>query len=506
VSEWADERDLGSRGATRTGSNPVFPISRAGFRAVRLGLLSEFEPKAQARACPEIVKGRHVHLKITTEPLENHQLLLTIEVDEEQTQQAMQRVARQIAKQANIPGFRKGKAPYGLIVQHYGEDTIRKEAADMLAEEVYREALEQEGITPYASGVLEDLELDPITFKLSVPLRPTIDLGDYRSYRLPPSKVSVDEEQVQQTLERIREQNAVLELVERPSALSDGVTISLLGQTAGGEEFLKGDDIRMLLDAESTDPVPGFAEAIVGMNAGEERTFTMTLPDDFPQEELQGQEAEFTVKLAEVYESILPALDDDLARTVGNYDSLKELEKHTKEQLLQAAQEQADAEYAQQVLKAIIEQAHVEYPPVMLEETLSEVVEEVEQVMKREARLSLEDYLRIQNKTREELRQELEPRATARLKRALVMGEVVRLEGLEVDEEEISAQIEKVSTPWGVRADEVRASLSSEGGRQTMRSRLLGNKAVQRLIAIAKGEVPEAVPAKVHEASEEHEV
>jgi trigger factor len=180
------------------------------------------------------------------------------------------------------------------------------------------------------------------------------------------------------------------------------------------------------------------------------------------------------------------------------------LEEQVKEQLRVAAQGKADEEYTQQVLEAIIEQAQVEYPPVMLKETLDEVVEEIEQVVKRDARLSIEDYLRIQNKTMEELRQDLEPRAASRLKSALVLREVVRLEGLKVNEGEINVQIEQVSASWGVRAGEVRTSLNSEGGRRSMEHRLLTNKAVQRLVAIAKGEMTEVAVAEAHEA-EAHE-
>ncbi|MDY6875220.1 MAG: trigger factor [Chloroflexota bacterium] len=430
-------------------------------------------------------------MKITTEPLENCQLALTIEVDEERAQQAMRRAARQIARQVNVPGFRKGKAPYGVIVQRHGEDAVRQEAADLLAQEVYREALEQEGIEPYAPGVLDEVLLHPVTFRFTIPLRPTVDLGEYRDYRLKISKAKVSKKEVQQALETVREQNAVLEPVDRPSALNDVVVVDVEGQTAEGVVFLKGDDTRILLDAESSDPAPGFAEAIVGMEAGEERTFTLTLPDTFPREELQGQEAEFTVRLVEVYERTLPELDDDLARTVGNLDSFKELRYHVREQLQQAAQEKADKEYARQVLGAVIEQSQVEYPPVILEEELDAVVEDFEREVVSKARLSLEDYLRIQGETMEELREELKPQAVARLTRAIALGEVVRLEGLEVGEEELDAHIEEVSAAWGARADDVRTSLASGKSRRAMRSRLLADAAVQRLVAIAKGEAEE---------------
>jgi len=444
-------------------------------------------------------------LKVTTEPSENRQLLLTIEVDEERAEQAMRQMARRIAKQAKIPGFRKGKAPYSLIVQRYGEDAIRKEAVEALAKVAYREALEQEEIEPYAPAELDEVVLHPITLKFTVPLRPTVELGDYSNYRLKPRKVRVYKKEVQQALEEIREQNVILEPVERPAALNDRVVINLVGQTSEGVEFLREDNVRILLDAENADPTPGFAEAIVGMKADEERTFTLTLSDDFPREELRGQEAEFTVKMIEVYKSILPELDDDLARTIGNFDSLKKLEKHIKEQLQQAAQQKADKEYAEHVVGDILEQAQVEYPPVMLEKELDKAVREFEQTVRREMRLPLEDYLRFQNQTVEELREELKPRTAARLKRALVLGEVVGLEGLEVDEEEINARIEDVSAPWGTRADEVRSSLSSDEGRQAVRSRLLADKAVRRLVAIAQEEAPEAVSAEEQGTEESKE-
>jgi trigger factor len=242
------------------------------------------------------------------------------------------------------------------------------------------------------------------------------------------------------------------------------------------------------VEADNDYPAPGFSEEIVGMATGDERTFTLTLPDDFPREDLRGQEAEFSVKMVEVYDQTIPDLDDDLARTVGNFDSLKELEEQVKEQLLQAARREADQAYAEQVIEDMLEEVQVEYPPTLLEAELDDVVEESERMIKRDTKLSLEDYLRLQSQTIEELREELRPSAETRLRRALLLGEVAQAEGLEVDEGEIQAQVEAVSAQWGVRSEEVRTSLISDSGQRAVRSRLLAAKAVQRLVAIAKGE------------------
>jgi len=245
------------------------------------------------------------------------------------------------------------------------------------------------------------------------------------------------------------------------------------------------------LEPDITYPAPGFTEAIAGMEIDEERIVTLTLPDDFPREDLRGQEAEFTVKLKEVYDSTLPDLDDDLARSVGNYDTIKDLESHIKDQLREAAEREANEGYATQVLDAVVEQAQVEYPPVMLERELNAAVREYESLVKRQAKLPLEDYLRIQGQTMDELHEQLTPNVEAQLKRALVLGEIAELEALEVDDKEIDSQIEAASASWGIRAEQVRASLSSDAGQQGVRSRMLANKTVQRLVAIAKGEAPE---------------
>ena len=442
-------------------------------------------------------------MNITTESLENRQMRLIIELDEKETQQAMQRAARNISRQVNIPGFRKGKAPYDLILQRFGEDTVRKEAAEAVLEEVYDKALEQERIEPYAPAALEKADLDPIAFTFTIPLRPVIELGDYRDYRLKYKQAKVNKSQVEEALEDIRMQNAILELVERPAQMGDGASVSF-SVTVGEEVVLKEDTAHVMVEADASYPASGFAQELVGMSAGDERTFTLTLPDDFPREELRGQEAGFSAKMMEVYDQTIPDLDDDLARTVGGFGSLKELEKQVKEQLRQGAQQGIDQEYVEQVLGDLIERARIEYPPVLLERELDEVLEEFKQVVRRDARLSLEDYLRLQNKALEEFREELAPSAEARLKRALLLGQVAQVEELDVDKEEIRAQIDAICAPWGVRAEEMRSSLYTEAGQQAVRRRLLTNKALQRLVAIAKGEM-EAGAGEEEKASEGQE-
>ncbi len=419
-------------------------------------------------------------MKITTESLGNRQLSLTVEMDEERANRALRRAARWVSKEVNIPGFRRGKAPYSVVVQRYGEDVIIKKIADMLAEEVFKEAVEQEGIEVYAPGELKEVKLHPLTLVFTLHLEPVIDLGHYREYRLPYPEVTVSNEDLWDALEDIREQNALLEPAERPIADGDFIVLDLVGQV-DDEIVFEEKESEVLVGAEEI--VPGLFDAIVGMEIDEERTFALTLPADFPHEDLRGEEANFTVEVIEVYNRILPELEDDLARTVGKFDTFEELEAEVRGRLLETAQKEADDEYASQVMKDIVSQAQVEYSPILIEKKLDQMVSNFEQSVKNQYHLALEDYLRIQGQTVENLRKGTRSEAEASLKQSLVLGEVVKREGLEVSSEEMEDLVSEISA-------EQRRSLTDEEV-ESVHSSMLGNKAVQRLVAIAKGEAPE---------------
>jgi trigger factor len=409
-------------------------------------------------------------LKITSEPIGERQLSLTIEVERERVNRARRRVARQISREINIPGFRKGRAPYDVVVQRLGQRVVREELVSLLVDDVYREALEQADITPYAPGTLEETQFDPLILTFTVPLAPEVELGDYRSYRRPFSGPEVSEEAVTRALEAVQEQNAILAPLDRP------------------EVFVHEEEARILLDPEASEPVPGLIDALMGVEKGEERTFTLVLPADFELEELRVTEAQFTAQARGIYERIVPQLDDDLARTVGNYDTFEELRSDVRQRLWERKRANAEGEYADQVLQDVIDQTIVSFPPVIFDEALEHAVESYEKQIERREHMLLEDYLRIQGKTMEDVREELKPEVEQSLKRSLVLGEVVQQEDLAVSDEELDVQIAESSEQYGENADEVRAALSSPEGRRDLRNRMLANKAVQRLVAIAKGE------------------
>ncbi len=425
-----------------------------------------------------------LELNITRESAGPCVVQLTVEIPAEQVQREMQRTAKKIARGTNIPGFRKGKAPYRIILQRYGEETILHETAENLVDRVYREVLEREELIPYAPGDLVEMELEPMRFVFTVPLAPVVELGDYRSLRLKPPSVRVMKKEVAEILDYLREENAVLDPAEgRGARAGDMLVIDVEGRAEDGSVFMKDSEVEVVLDPDEEYPAPGFFRALEGIKVDEERTFWLDMPEG-----RSPQRAEFTVRLVELFDRTLPELDDDLARTVGNFDSLKELKKDIKAQLRQHKQEEADTEFADKVIKAVVAQATIEYPPEALEEELDDVVEQFGQQVRRERQMSLADYLKVTRQTEEELREELRPAAKRRLEHSLVLAQVVSQEGLEVSEEEIAQRITEIVAAWEDRSDIVREVLEREENRRRIANDLLVDKVVDRLVAIARGE------------------
>lgn len=427
-------------------------------------------------------------MKITREDLGDRQVKLTITVDQERVDRALRGVARRVSKDYNIPGFRRGRAPYHVILQRFGRETLLGEIVDELGQEVFKEALESEELKPYDVGVLEDVQLDPLVFQLRVPLMPKVDLGDYRQLRLEAPEVTVEAQKVEDELERLRQANVILEPAgDRPAQIGDWVSLDVNAQI-GGESLIDREAHEMVLDAEKKEFELGFAEQVVGIKAGEEKQFALTLSDDWGEEQA-GQEAAFAVTLHEIRSRILPELDDDLARTIGDYDTLEELRKAIRDQFEADARREADAGYAEAVLEALVAQSTIEYPPQLIEEHVEDEVKDLERRLEAQ-NLPLDDYFKLTGQTEETYRESLRPRTGAAVRRGLALSELARQEKLGVEWEEVSDRISLLSAGWGDRAGEVREMLSEPAQVRSITNRLLTDKAVQRLVDIAKGQAP----------------
>jgi trigger factor len=446
-------------------------------------------------------------LKIEKELLDNCIAKLTVQVDDEQVQPALKAAARKISKQYKIPGFRPGKAPYEVVLRQFGEDMLYQNAVDELGQKVYEAALDQEKLDAYATGSLDDIQLKPMVLKFTVPLRPEVELGDHRALRLPYAAPGVTDEAVQDAVEHLREHQAVLDPVERPAALGDVAALDVKAFLNTGEnpsDFLMADeDVTFLMDEKGTWPMPGFAPMVVGLQAGDEKKFDLTFPDDYSNTSLRGQTAHCEVKVKEVKNRSLPEWSDELAKSMGDYESLADLRQKVRAELEARARASVDDEYRSKAVDALVDQAQIKYPPMLLQQELDGVVEDYDRRL-REQRLTLDDYLKIEKKTKEQFREEQLPTAERRLKRALVLGKIVELERLTVSDEDVDAEIDAFVQLVGAAGENMRKSLSNRNSRNALAVDLITGKAVRRVADIAKGEdIPLPEPeAKVEAAAE----
>lgn len=437
-------------------------------------------------------------MKITSEELADRQVVLTVEVEEERTQRALQQAAYRLSRRIRIPGFRPGKAPYPIVLRTVGEARLRAEAFEAIGQQLYEEALKEAGIEAYAQGTLEDMQWNPLTFKVTVPLPPRVELGDYRALRVAPDPVVVLDEEVDEALQQWRERYAEWVPVERAAAYGDMLVMDIVGHV-GEQEILNHQNWERVLREESGGSLPGFDAALAGLKAGDSHSFDLTYAEGSSR---AGQTAHFAVTVHSVKARELPPLDDEFAQTVGEkYETLDALRQAIRGKL--RAQREAESNYEGKVLDALVAQARIEFPPLMLEEELDDLLEEHDRLLRQQQGLPLDDYLRLIGKSKEEYREEQRSQAEQRLRRRLALGKFVEVEGLTITEEDVDEEIERrVAAQPDDRAERARGLFDSPNGRQMLRNDLLTRKALLRLLTIASGEFE--APESGQETEEGH--
>lgn len=388
-----------------------------------------------------------MELKVTQEPLENRQIELTVEVDQAHVDQEMKKAARKVARQYQFPGFRKGKAPYSIVVQYAGKEALYSEFVDDLGEQVYKQVLEDEDIEPYAMASLTDIQFDPLRYILHVPLDPEIDLGDYRSWRVEVEKPEVTEEQIDERLKGYQEEYADWADVDRPSEFGDSMTIdvrSVLTEAEEGDEetvVLDETEWEMTPDLENPTDPPGFDEALTGLKSGDEKEFTLSWPED-SQSIYAGKSANFKVKVHSVQSFENAELNDELAQLIGpDFETVADLRESVRETLQEEAENQAEAEYLERTFEKALENATLNYPPVVVEDQLDSMMNDFASQLRRYGIEDLDSYLENVGQTREEMRESQRESATTMAERNLILSEIIQLEGLIANDEDIDKEI-----------------------------------------------------------------
>ncbi len=457
-------------------------------------------------------------LTVSTEPMDSRQLAMTIEVAEERIDQEMRKAARKIAQQVRIPGFRKGRVPFHILLQFVGREAIVNEFVDELGQEVYKEALEQEGLEPYYIGSLDNVDTEQaVRFHLTIPLPPEVSLGDYRDLRVEEEEVEADEEQIQERVQAILEQNADYVEADRPSQYGDLMTIDLKGVALDDD----GNETEtVVFDEEDWDVTPdqenpmepaGLDEELVGLTSGEEKSFEIAWPEDSPSM-YAGSTVRFSVKVHKTQAFQTPAeLTDEIAQNFGpDFENATDLLENIRENALQEATQQAEAEHAQKVLQGLIDMSELAYPPVAVDLEIDRLVRNFDMRIRQMGMQGLEQYLEMSGQKIEDYRESLREDAEKSLQVELALEELSTCEKLKVSEEEFEAHIGDAAAPLPEDADEeaVKARedmlemMRAEHSRPLIESEILREKSVNLILAIARGE---DIPEPAESESEEEE-
>lgn len=427
-------------------------------------------------------------------------MVLNVEAEPEEMEKSLESAYRRLVNRVQVPGFRKGKAPRPILERRIGRDMLVGEALDKLVPELYKKALEEQEIKPIGQPEVEMVQREPAIFKATVPVEPEVELGDYYSISVTPEEVTVTDEDVDKAIDSLRHGQASWEPVEREARYGDSVTMNVQG-TVEGETVLDNKEQAYILSQDSTSPLPGFADQIVGMQVGEEKEFKLSVPEDFFIERFQGKECAFKVSISEIKEERLPELNDEFAKSLGeNVETVDQLREMASRRIKNSREQEAREKLRERVIEQAVNFSKVEFPSVLVDR---EVESTIQSQLARLGGMKLEDFLRIKGSTEEELRDELRPNAEKRVTNSLVLDEVAKAENIEVSDEEVDSEIERRLQEVGDNQN-IRQYMNSEEARERTRNELRMRKTIDRLVEIATGGSAESGPeGKAMESSQE---
>ena len=479
-------------------------------------------------------------MNLQTDRIENHKAQFTIELEADQLEDAKRQAARRISRRVRIKGFRKGKAPYRLVVQYVGEGAVLEEAIEALGDNLYKRALEESEVVPYGPGAFEDFKLEPApTFVFSVPLQPEVDVKDYLDIRLDIEEPVVSDEQVEDALKQMRmRQVEVLDEVVEEAAAGHRVTIAVDSEFVDGDEqddadddledapvedaltaenddeaetgadeeappytpkkgdtFVRDENTVIVLDPNEDPFVHGFVEYLIGAERGSDIEFELTIPDDDAEEAIAGRRVSFIVTMKNIEAITIPDLDDEFARRTSRGRGDEELDlaglrQSAREDLQRAALDNANSQYSAKVLQSIVEGAEIDYPELMVDEHIDDMIREFEGNLAQQ-RLILDEYLRLTNSTKEDLREQYREQATQRLRQSLVLRELVKEQGIEIGDDIIDLRMDNIIAGYGT-SPEIRKLFDTPQMRGNIRNELVMNHINAHLVAIGIGEDPSA--------------
>ncbi|HUV06016.1 MAG TPA: trigger factor [Armatimonadota bacterium] len=422
-------------------------------------------------------------MQVTSEQLSPSEIEFKIEIEAEEVAKTIDQVYREFSQSAEVPGFRKGKAPRHLLERYISAESVKRRAVELMVPPAYRKALEEKDVHPYAEPEVQIVQLDmeqPFIFKAAVPLPPKVELGEYKGIEAERRVAQITDGDVEAQLKHLQESRAIIEKVEGRGIQKGDVVVADIVSTVEGLE--KGSPRRSLLEVGAN--VPGFDENILGSEAGQRRVFTIQYPKDFSDQELAGKNVEFDVTVESISERRIPELDDEFAKAVGNFETLADLRKDIGTRLAASAEEGADKEVERKIIDEVVARSKIDFPDVLVEHEVEHDLEDIQARLDRQ-RLTLQQYLRQTGRTEEQFLSELRDEASRGVRIGLVLGEISTAESIGVTDEEADAEIERMTADLKATRESVEAYIEARGGRPALKNSLLNRKIIEFLKSVS---------------------
>ncbi len=416
---------------------------------------------------------------------------IVVEIDQELMETGVQKAYMKARKNIMIPGFRKGKAPRKMIEKMYGAHVFYEDGLEEIFPEVYETAVVKQDVKAVGRPSLEDMQISDegiVTLTLSTEVYPEVTLGDYKGLEVEKAEVSVSDEQVQSELDRMAQNVASTETVERAAEMGDTANIDFEGFD-NGVPFSGGKGENFDLKLGSGSFVPGFEEQVVGMAAGEEKDIDITFPEDYTAE-LAGKAVVFHVKLNKVTATTVPAQDDEFAKDVSEFETLEELKADIRAKALESAQKQNDSIFEQACVDKAAENTTVDMPNALVEAELDNQMERFGYQLQMSG-YSMEQYAKMMGGDLSTMRNAFRPAAEKQAKVNVTLAKIVEVEGITVSDEDVAAEYEAVAKQYELEVEKVKGMIPAEEIKSSLETR----KAVQLITGSAVAVAPKAEAA-----------
>jgi trigger factor len=425
-------------------------------------------------------------VKVTVDKTENRQAYLTIEMEQIEVDEGLKKAYSHLVQKYNIPGFRKGKAPRPILEQYLGKEAFMEEAVEHMAPQAFEKACKEKDIHAIARPQIELEKMEPVIYKMTVPLEPLVKLGDYKSIRVAMEPVEVKDEDIEKTIEQIRKQHAIFDSVDRQVNSHDMLLLDIESHI-GEQQYINQKEAEYEVEKGSEFPMKGFSEALIGSKKGDIKEFNLSFPTDYGRAELAGKEAAFKVTVKDVKEQKLPELNDELAAKVSpEFKTVADMRAKVVESLKNNAEDISKKKFQQKVIDEAVKISEVEYPVIMEEEEIDNLVGQQMQRWQMDAK-GLDEYLASIKKTAAELREEFRPGAIRSLKQSLILTEIARGEDIKIEKEDIDAEIEGMTKELpSDRRQQLMQLLTVPQNQLNVASSVASRKTLERLLEIAQ--------------------